>query len=122
MGMQEGVGAISWKDIYEWYNTPEFMLVNFKVKGQQGAYICRKRLDSKNFSSPQFASIWKQKSAQQNKSKPVLSSAEILPGMEVFLIPNTINDNENKYYPQTPIISGLKLQVIILRQVIPSHP
>ncbi len=23
MGMQEGVGAIGWKDIYEWYNTPE---------------------------------------------------------------------------------------------------
>ena len=50
MGLQEGVGAIGWKDIYEWYNTPEFMLVNFKVKGQQGAYILPKRLDSKNFS------------------------------------------------------------------------
>ena len=49
MGMQEGVGAIGWKDIYEWYNTPEFMLINFKVKGQQGAYILPKRLDSKNF-------------------------------------------------------------------------
>lgn len=37
MGMQEGVGAIGWKDIYEWYNTPEFLLIKFKVKGQEGA-------------------------------------------------------------------------------------
>lgn len=50
MGAQEGVGAIGWKDIYEWYNTPDFMLINFKVKGQQGAYIFPKRMDSKNFS------------------------------------------------------------------------
>ncbi|MDM1246429.1 MULTISPECIES: hypothetical protein [unclassified Acinetobacter] len=50
MGLQEGVGTIGWKDIYEWYNTPDFMLVNFKVKGQQGAYILPKRMDSKNFS------------------------------------------------------------------------
>lgn len=49
MGMQQGVGTIAWKDIYEWYNTPEFMLVNFKVKGQQGAYILPKRMDSKDF-------------------------------------------------------------------------
>ena len=50
MGGQEGVGAIGWKDVYEWYNTPDFMLINFKVKGQQGAYILPKRMDSKNFS------------------------------------------------------------------------
>lgn len=50
MGVQEGVGSINWKDIYEWYNTPDFLLVNFKVKGQQGAYILPKRMDSKNFS------------------------------------------------------------------------
>nr|WP_174506568.1 YcxB family protein [Acinetobacter sp. Marseille-Q1620] len=50
MGIQEGVGTIGWKDIYEWYNTPDFLLVNFKVKGQQGAYILPKRMDSKNFS------------------------------------------------------------------------
>ena len=50
MGMQEGVGAIGWKDIYEWYNTPEFLLMKFKVKGQEGAYILPKRMDSKNFS------------------------------------------------------------------------
>ena len=49
MGVQEGVGTIGWKDVYEWYNTPEFLLVNFKVKGQQGAYILPKRMDSKNF-------------------------------------------------------------------------
>lgn len=47
MGMQEGVGTIGWKDIYEWYDTPN--LVNFKVKEQQGAYILPKRMDSKNF-------------------------------------------------------------------------
>lgn len=50
MGLQEGVGSVGWKDIYEWYNTPEFILVNFKVKGQQGAYILPNRLNSKNFS------------------------------------------------------------------------
>ena len=49
MGMQEGVGTIGWKDIYEWYNTPDFLLVNFKVKGQQGAYILPSRMNSKNF-------------------------------------------------------------------------
>jgi len=55
MGLQEGVGTIGWKNIYEWYNTPDFILVNFKVKEpkgqeQQGAYILPKRMDSKNFS------------------------------------------------------------------------
>lgn len=50
MGLQEGVGAVGWKDVYEWYNAPDFMLLNFKVKDQQGAYILPKRLDSKNFS------------------------------------------------------------------------
>lgn len=69
MGMQEGVGAIGWKDIYEWYNTPEFMLINFKVKGQQGAYILPKRLDSKTSLSRPFASICKKKWAHQKKSK-----------------------------------------------------
>ena len=67
-GMQEGVGAISWKDIYEWYNTPEFMLVNFKVKGQQGAYILPKRLDSKNFS---FATIRKHLEAEVGAAKQI---------------------------------------------------
>ena len=50
MGMQEGVGAIGWKDIYEWYNTTEFLLIKLKVKGQEGAYIMPKRMDSKNCS------------------------------------------------------------------------
>ncbi|MFM2331342.1 MAG: hypothetical protein RIQ74_162, partial [Pseudomonadota bacterium] len=39
---------------YEWYSSPDFILVNFKVKTpkgeeQQGAYILPKRMDSKNF-------------------------------------------------------------------------
>jgi hypothetical protein len=54
VGLQEGTATIGWKDIYEWYNSPEFILVNFKVKTpkgeqQQGAYILPKRMDSKNF-------------------------------------------------------------------------
>ena len=49
MGAQEGVGTVGWKDMYEWYNTPEFLLINFKVKDQQGAYILPKRMDSRNF-------------------------------------------------------------------------
>lgn len=50
LGLQEGVGSISWSDIYEWYDTPEFLLVNFNAKGQQGAYILPKRMNTKNFS------------------------------------------------------------------------
>src|SRR5690606_20977918 len=54
MGLQEGTATIGWKDIYEWYSSPDFILVNFKVKAkgeeQQGAYILPKRMDSKNFS------------------------------------------------------------------------
>ncbi|MCH7303380.1 YcxB family protein [Acinetobacter sp. NIPH 1869] len=54
MGLQEGTATIGWKDIYEWYSSPDFILVNFKVKTkgeeQQGAYILPKRMDSKNFS------------------------------------------------------------------------
>ena len=68
MGMQEGVGAIGWKDIYEWYNTPEFMLINFKVKGQQGAYILPKRLDSKNFS---FSTIRKHLQEEVGAAKEI---------------------------------------------------
>ena len=54
MGLQEGTATIGWKDIYEWYSSPDFILVNFKVKTpkgeeQQGAYILPKRMDSKNF-------------------------------------------------------------------------
>ncbi len=50
MGLQEGTGVIGWKEIYEWYNTADFILLKFKVKGQEGAYILPKRMDSKNFS------------------------------------------------------------------------
>ncbi|NAR56511.1 MULTISPECIES: YcxB family protein [Acinetobacter] len=55
VGLQDGTATISWKDIYEWYASPDFILVNFKVKTpkgdeQQGAYILPKRMDSKNFS------------------------------------------------------------------------
>lgn len=50
MGMQEGVGTVGWSDVYEWYNTPDFLLINFKLKGQQGAYILPQRMNSKNFS------------------------------------------------------------------------
>ena len=55
MGVQEGTATIGWKDIYERYSSPDFILVNFKVKTpkgdeQQGAYILPKRMDSKNFS------------------------------------------------------------------------
>lgn len=55
MGVQEGTATIGWKDIYEWYSSPDFILVNFKVKTpkgdeQQGAYILPKRMNSKNFS------------------------------------------------------------------------
>ncbi|WP_445115176.1 hypothetical protein [Acinetobacter sp. WZC-1] len=50
MGIQEGMATIGWKDIYEWYDTPDFLLVNFTVKGQQGAYILPRRMDSRNFS------------------------------------------------------------------------
>ncbi|MEB6676433.1 YcxB family protein [Acinetobacter haemolyticus] len=55
VGLQDGTATIGWKDIYEWYASPDFILVNFKVKTpkgdeQQGAYILPKRMDSKNFS------------------------------------------------------------------------
>ena len=55
VGLQEGTATIGWKDIYEWYNSPDFILINFKVKTpkgdeQQGAYILPKRMNSKNFS------------------------------------------------------------------------
>ena len=56
VGMQMGNMTVGWKDIYEWYNTPEFILINFKINDQQGAYILPKRLDSKNFP---FATIRK---------------------------------------------------------------
>lgn len=56
MNGQEGTGSIAWQDVFEWYDTPEFLLLNFKTKGQQGAYMLPKRMDSKNFA---FSSIRK---------------------------------------------------------------
>ncbi len=32
MGLQEGVGTIGWKNIYEWYNTPDFYFGQFQSK------------------------------------------------------------------------------------------
>ena len=73
MGLQEGTATIGWKDIYEWYNTPDFILVNFKVKTpkgevQQGAYILPKRMDSKNFS---FNTVRKHLKETVGEDKPL---------------------------------------------------
>ena len=73
MGLQEGTATIGWKDIYEWYNTPDFILVNFKVKTpkgevQQGAYILPKRMDSKNFS---FNTVRKHLNETVGEAKPL---------------------------------------------------
>lgn len=66
MGGQEGRGTVGWKDVYEWYDAPEFILINFKTKGQQGAYMLPKRMDSKNFS---FKTIRKHLSESVGKAK-----------------------------------------------------
>ncbi len=50
MGAQEGRGLISWKEVTEWQEHPGFLFLTFKVKGQQGAHILPKRMDTKNFS------------------------------------------------------------------------
>ena len=73
MGLQEGTATIGWKDIYEWYKTPDFILVNFKVKTpkgevQQGAYILPKRMDSKNFS---FNTVRKHLKETVGEAKPL---------------------------------------------------
>ena len=73
MGLQEGTATIGWKDISEWYNTPDFILVNFKVKTpkgevQQGAYILPKRMDSKNFS---FNTVRKHLKETVGEAKPL---------------------------------------------------
>ncbi|WP_180059287.1 YcxB family protein [Acinetobacter sp. YH12128] len=49
MGANMGTMTVGWKDIHEWYDTKDFILLNFKVKGQDGAYILPKRMDSKKF-------------------------------------------------------------------------
>lgn len=50
MGAQEGRGMISWKDVTEWQDHPDFLFLTFKVKGQQGAHVLPKRMNSQNFS------------------------------------------------------------------------
>lgn len=49
VGMQEGIATIGWNEVNEWYDTPQYLLINFTTKGQQGAYILPKRMDSKQF-------------------------------------------------------------------------
>lgn len=73
MGLQEGTATIGWKDVYEWYNTPDFILVNFRVKTpkgevQQGAYILPKRMDSRNFS---FNTVRKHLKETVGEAKPL---------------------------------------------------
>lgn len=70
---QDGIMTVGWKDIYEWYDTPDFILVNFKVKTpkgevQQGAYILPKRMDSKNFS---FNTVRKHLKETVGEAKPL---------------------------------------------------
>lgn len=68
VGLQEGIATIGWSDIHEWYDTTDFLLVNFKVKGQQGAYILPKRMDSKNFP---FTTIRKHLNEQVGQAKTI---------------------------------------------------
>lgn len=56
MGIQQGVANIGWKEVTEWYDQPEFILMTFTAKGQQGSFFLPKRMDSKNFP---FATIRK---------------------------------------------------------------
>lgn len=50
MGAQEGRGMIEWKEVIEWQDNPEFIFLTYRHKGQQGAHILPKRMNSKNFS------------------------------------------------------------------------
>ncbi|MFB2538711.1 MULTISPECIES: hypothetical protein [unclassified Acinetobacter] len=50
MGMQQATGNIAWKDVDEWYDHPEFLLMTFKVKGQQGSFFLPKRMNTRQFS------------------------------------------------------------------------
>jgi hypothetical protein len=56
MGGQQGMANIGWKDISEWYDQADFILMTFTLKGQQGSFFLPKRMDSKNFP---FATIRK---------------------------------------------------------------
>lgn len=68
MGANMGTMTVGWKDIHEWYDTPEFILVNFKVKGQDGAYILPKRMDSSQFP---FATVRKHLNAEVGAPKSI---------------------------------------------------
>ena len=50
IGMQQGMMNVAWKEISEWYDTPEFLMMMFTVKGQQGSFFLPKRMDNKSFS------------------------------------------------------------------------
>ncbi len=45
-----GQGLIEWKDVIEWQEHPDFLFLTFKAKGQQGAHVLPKRMNSQNFS------------------------------------------------------------------------
>ena len=63
-----GTMTVGWKDIHEWYDTKDFILLNFKVKGQDGAYILPKRMDSKKFP---FSTIRKHLNETVGPAKPI---------------------------------------------------
>lgn len=46
---QYGTGNIAWKDVSEWYDHAEFLLMTFQVKGQQGSFFLPKRMNTKQF-------------------------------------------------------------------------
>lgn len=50
VGLQEGRGMVAWKDVTEWQDNPDFIFMTYQVKGQQGAHILPKRMNSNNFS------------------------------------------------------------------------
>lgn len=47
---QPGVMNVGWKEISEWYDSAEFLLMTFKVKGQDGSFFLPKRMNTKQFS------------------------------------------------------------------------
>lgn len=49
VGGQQGVANIPWKDVSEWYDNAEFLLMTFTVRGQQGSFFLPKRMDNKSF-------------------------------------------------------------------------
>lgn len=47
---QPGVMNVAWKEVSEWYDNQEFLLMTFKVKDQDGSFFLPKRMDTKQFS------------------------------------------------------------------------